>query len=159
MYSLVILMLLADSAVCDETGETSFRYVTLHRTACLGDCPVYNVTIQSDGKVQYIGIESVSQSGERESRISTESVARVEAELEAIHFFSFESRRKGKKGCLTYKTDFPSLSVRAVTKKEDRSVYLYTGCSDTKSSLALIKLAEIIDEAADTSKWIKHASE
>jgi hypothetical protein len=67
VYSTVILMLLAASVVCGETSERFFRYVSLQRTACLGDCPVYTVTIRSDGTVRYMGIESVGQSGERDS--------------------------------------------------------------------------------------------
>lgn len=159
VYGAVILMLVANSVVCEETSEPSVRYVSLQRTACLGDCPVYDVTIRSDGTVWYVGIESVGQSGERQSQISTQNFARVVSELKAIDFFRFESRRKGRRGCLHYKTDFPSITIRAVTAKADKSVYLYTGCSDTKSSLALMKLAELIDEVANTPKWINQASD
>jgi hypothetical protein len=143
------------TAVWSEASGLSFESVSLERTACLGDCPVYQVSIRSDGDVKYVGIESVSQIGEQNSRIGAEELLRLNEELGKLHFFGLRSRTEGRWGCLRYKTDHPSITVRVVSHGQDKAVSLYTGCAETKDGIALAKFANLIDDVANTSRWIK----
>jgi hypothetical protein len=42
--------------------------VVLERSACLGNCPVYRVTIHGDGRVEWDGIENVAAIGRLDGR-------------------------------------------------------------------------------------------
>lgn len=149
-----LLLIMAVSASADsKSGE--FRSLSLERTACYGDCAVYTVTVASDGTVKFVGIDHVSKQGEQQSQVSPEAVAKLQARLKSIDFFSLRSRKKGRWGCLNYRSDHASIIVRAVTPSDDKTVKLYTGCSETKNSTALIDFARMIDEVAGTSKWIE----
>jgi hypothetical protein len=149
-----LLLILAAGASAD-TKSGDFRSLSLERTACYGDCPVYTVTVSSSGIVTLDGIEHVSKPGGQQSHVSLEAVEKLQAQLKTIDFFSLRSRKKGRWGCFKYRTDHPSIIVRAVTSSDDKTVRLYTGCSETKSSTALIEFARMIDEVAGTSKWIE----
>ncbi len=148
----VLSMLLAEAL--GQDGGIAFRSIQLNRTGCLGSCPVYSVTVEADGSVRFVGDEYVAQLGTHESKVAPEAVARLQSELKKAAFFSLRSRKKGRLGCLRAKSDHPSVVVRTVTPTDDKTVSFYTGCPETKDSAALVKLADAIDEIANTANWI-----
>ncbi|WP_409977524.1 MULTISPECIES: DUF6438 domain-containing protein [unclassified Bradyrhizobium] len=92
--------------------------ITYHATACLGSCPVYTVSVSSDGKGSYKGESHVAVSGERSFQVSP-------SEFEA--FRSRLARYRPKQGqdvlvrpgsalCLEYATDAPSIELRGRRK-------------------------------------------
>jgi len=50
-------------------------FVSLSRDGCYGECPIYTVTVYSDGNVCYFGKQFVKVVGERRYTISKDSVA------------------------------------------------------------------------------------
>ena len=61
--------------------------ISLQRTACLGFCPVYVVTIFGDGTVKYFGSQHVGVEGSQQDRVSPDQVERLlNAFLEARIF-------------------------------------------------------------------------
>ena len=62
--SIVILTVaLAVSAQTSSKDTDQITEVTLERTACFGTCPVYKVTLRSDGTILYEGREFVEMKG------------------------------------------------------------------------------------------------
>jgi len=59
---------------------------TLERTGCYGECPVYRLTIASDGSVVYIGTKWVKVTGRREYSITPGQVAELESAFERAGF-------------------------------------------------------------------------
>ncbi len=57
-------------------------FVRLERTECLGDCPVYTVTLYEDGTVLYEGRRFATPLGKRWGRISPKDVKRL---MDAVH--------------------------------------------------------------------------
>ncbi|MDY0779877.1 DUF6438 domain-containing protein [Tenacibaculum sp. IB213877] len=63
---------------------------SIKKTPCFGDCPVYEVTINSDGKLTYNGKEYVIEKGIREIQLSEEQFTTLKEKLTIKDFSSFK---------------------------------------------------------------------
>lgn len=63
--------------------------ITLERTACLGDCPVYRVTIHGNGKVDWEGIDNVAAMGRLDGKsvVSREKLEQLARQVDDARFF------------------------------------------------------------------------
>ena len=68
--------------------------VTFSRTACMGACPVYTVTIHRDGRVDWDGTEHVLVVGKAHKQLERTGLGQLEVALDAAHFF--ERERDGR---------------------------------------------------------------
>ena len=59
---------------------------TLERTGCYGECPVYRLTVNSDGSVVYVGTRWVKVLGRQEYKVSEAQVAELQAAFERANF-------------------------------------------------------------------------
>ena len=59
---------------------------TLERTGCYGECPVYRLTVGTDGSVVYVGTRWVKVLGRREYKLSEAEVAELETAFERSNF-------------------------------------------------------------------------
>ncbi|MGB7604538.1 MAG: DUF6438 domain-containing protein [Lutisporaceae bacterium] len=66
-----------------------FEYIKLERTMCYGDCPVYEVTVDSKGNVEYIGDTFVYKIGQLNSKISNRKVKQLADKLYEFNYKSF----------------------------------------------------------------------
>jgi Domain of unknown function (DUF6438) len=61
---------------------------TLERTGCYGECPVYRLTVSTDGSVVYFGARWVKVLGRREYKLSQAQVSDLESAFERANFMS-----------------------------------------------------------------------
>jgi hypothetical protein len=61
--------------------------VKLERTACLGMCPAYSVTISGDGRVDWIGHANVAAIGRRHGRVMRSELEQLARYLDEARFF------------------------------------------------------------------------
>jgi hypothetical protein len=61
---------------------------TLERTGCYGECPVYRLTVSSDGSVVYVGTRWVKVLGRQVYKLSDAQLAELQAAFERINFMS-----------------------------------------------------------------------
>ncbi|MDK2801649.1 MAG: hypothetical protein PWQ70_3268 [Clostridiales bacterium] len=66
-----------------------FEYIKLKRTMCFGTCPVYSVTVDKEGNVNYNGEMFVYKSGEHHWKISKKKVKQLNDLIEEFGFKSF----------------------------------------------------------------------
>ena len=66
--------------------------ITLERTLCYGNCPVYSVTIDGEGNVVYEGKKFVRVEGVRMYTIPQEDVKELVAMFYGIGYFSLNDR-------------------------------------------------------------------
>ena len=59
---------------------------TLERTGCYGECPVYRLTVNSDGSVVYVGTRWVKVLGRQVYKLSEAQVAELQAAFERANF-------------------------------------------------------------------------
>jgi hypothetical protein len=66
--------------------------VTLERSACMGMCPTYTVTVHGDGLVSWLGIANVAEMGERTGRVSRKQLGELDRMLASIRFFELDDQ-------------------------------------------------------------------
>ncbi|HEY0724023.1 MAG TPA: DUF6438 domain-containing protein [Pyrinomonadaceae bacterium] len=66
--------------------------ITIDRSACFGDCPVYSAEIYADGTVVYVGKRFVKTEGTQRFKISEERIAALIKEFERIDYWSLQDR-------------------------------------------------------------------
>ena len=126
--------------------------VTLKRTACEGTCPVYTVSIQGSGLVEYLGEWHVDVPGPQTGRIPPGRVKDLLKAFEDIHFFDLQDQYF--ETCTDQPTAIISIAVDGKSKQVSN---YFGGCEDAKSGpqVDLAKLAERIDSVAGTPRWAK----
>ncbi|MBI1257727.1 MAG: hypothetical protein GC204_09675 [Chloroflexi bacterium] len=146
---LAVMPAAAESATPEATPEITPEgqvAITLERTACFGTCPVYTVTIYTDGRVVYNGEQFVDVKGEQTSSIDPATVEQLIAGFEAVGYFDWNDSYTDM-----YITDQPYITTTVrrdgVTKQIDR----YAG--DESAPLALPYLENWIDLVANTNAW------
>jgi hypothetical protein len=66
--------------------------LTLQRSECYGECPVYSVTVDAAGNVEYEGTQFVTVKGPARWRVSPKIVAHLLRLFERVRFFETEFR-------------------------------------------------------------------
>lgn len=139
-----------------STGAATDDFVTLERTACFGACPIYKVTIASNGTVNFEGRRFVKTTGTVTAQIRAEKFQELVREFENIKYFSFRDQYVNTSdGCAGFMTDMPSAKTSISLSGRTKSVSHYYGCRGPEILAALTALERKIDEVAGTEKWIK----
>ncbi len=130
--------------------------ITLERGACFGACPIYKVTVTSDGTVNFEGRQYTRTKGAAKGHISVQDFRRLVAEFERINYFSLPDRyAPGTPVCPQVITDMPSADTSLRLNGKTKGVAHYHGCSSSAALAKLTALEDKIDEVAGTAKWIK----
>ena len=106
--------------------------LTLLKTPCFGDCPVYDAYIDKDGNVYYHGLEYVTEVGVRTFKITDEELKELNSILAKKDFDSFAGTYDNPE-----MTDLPSTFI--LDKKKEVKIRLWKDIPD-----ALIELQEAI---------------
>ena len=69
-----------------DTVPGATAVATLERTGCYGECPVYRLTVNSDGSVVYVGTRWVKVLGRQVYKISEAQMAELQAAFEHANF-------------------------------------------------------------------------
>ncbi|MDT4967893.1 MAG: hypothetical protein QOJ64_2630 [Acidobacteriota bacterium] len=130
--------------------------ITLERTVCFGSCPVYKLTIYSDGRVLYQGIRFVKRIGRAEGRISRKALDALVQEFTNNEFFGlYDAYVPGSPGCPQVATDLPSAIISLELNGKKKTVRHYHGCAGLSALKVLTELEAHIDAAVNSKKWIK----
>jgi hypothetical protein len=134
-------------------------------------CPIYTVTVYSNGAVRWVGEGNVASMGMRTGRISRGQIHLLERKLEAIDFFAYDEHG-------TKKTDAPECTTirrgNTVTMQCNTRISICADVSrgaltfvrgrkehrvevphcNRETEAPLIELEGMIDDAAGTRDWI-----
>ncbi len=122
----------------------------MERTVCFGTCPAYELTIQKDGKVTFLGKEFVEHKGETTGMMSRENLNELIKIIHESHFMKIPSSPE----CESRYTDMPSVFLTIQLDGKQHSVSHYHGCKGFEYEEELYELEEAIDSLAGTEKWI-----
>ncbi|GAB1256706.1 hypothetical protein NBRC116494_12080 [Aurantivibrio plasticivorans] len=143
----------------NDAGFSDDILVSLERSACYGECPVYNLKVLKSGIVEYDGFVNVAIEGRKISSITPEQINTIETKLDGVKFFRLKSSLKPDSwGCSDYWSDHSSITIQGSIGTRKKEVYTYLGC-ESKQVAKVIELADFIDEVAGASKWIKDTNE
>ena len=134
--------------------ELSFEKVLMQRSACYGRCPVYAVTISSDGKVTFRGEKFVAYMGEHTGFARTNDLLRLDQAIAAVQFFSLRPESGSPEdGCTTWTTDNSTVVINVTAGGREHQVSYYYGCEvDVGPSIDM--LSKTIDEVARAQRWV-----
>jgi hypothetical protein len=149
----LLLLALAVNAQ-DKTSQKDF--ITLERGACFGTCPIYKVTVSSDGKVTFEGFNYTKTKGKATARIKPKDFQKLVKEFEKIKYFSLDDKYEpGTPNCGQAATDMPYVKSSIQLKGKMKSISHYQGCVSSDIVRSLFALDRKIDEVARTAKWIE----
>jgi (2Fe-2S) ferredoxin len=112
--------------------------ITLERTACLGTCPIYKLSIYGDGRVIYEGIRFVKIEGTVTTTISEEKIKQLVTEFQSIDYFSLNDSYEEFNA-----TDMPSAMTSLTVGGKTKTIRHYHG--DFSAPKKLTELENKID--------------
>lgn len=119
---------LAAPASAQSPTRSPTRSITYETGICFGRCPVYSVTIYSNGRATFTGRRFTAVEGTREFRVTAGTYLRFARHLEPLRPARAEAIRYSGDRCRVMATDLPSATVTWRGQGGDRSLYFYYGC-------------------------------
>jgi Domain of unknown function (DUF6438) len=134
---------------------TPYKSITLERTGCYGECPMYKVTISFDGKVDYEGKNFVKVKGKAQISLTPDRVRTLEREIARSRFFSLQNEYITEQdGCTAVATDQASAIISIVSGKDTKSTHHYLGCTGHADLARLTSFENTIDTVVNSDRWI-----
>ena len=131
--------------------------VVLERTLCLGSCPAYRLSLTRSGQVSF---ESRNPGDLRSAKDSIEAIhfERIIANaLGLVEFLKLPDRiSDDPRFCPTRWTDADTVTITVFMETQMKSVADYHGCRWAPA--ALRELEAYIDQATNSSRWVRPAS-
>lgn len=72
-----------------------FKTITLSRTECFGSCPVYDLTLHSDGRAELKAVSGLDKTGDFEGTVNLFSYGKLCYLMEQLRFTEFNPRYDG----------------------------------------------------------------
>ena len=142
----------AGSSAAENTESRQAPVITLERTSCFGICPVYRLSVKTEGRVSYQGKAHVRHMGEASGRISPDQVEALLSEIDQAGYFSFADRYTANdSACGRYATDSPSAVVSVQLQGRTKRIEHDHGCSSAPSALGILERR--IDEVLGSGQW------
>lgn len=128
--------------------------LTLERTACSGECPVYTLTVRANGRVHFTGVADVAAVGERDWRMEPAFAKHLFSEFTRADFFHFAARAP------TEVEEFPGLVL--TLRREGRVHRVQLGGEgtaelprDREAERMLQRLAVTIDKLTASGRYVE----
>lgn len=138
---LILLLLLQCKSKKNSADQQSkvpkdFSF-SLERTPCFGSCPVYKLTVNAVGKVDYYGSSFAEPTGKHEKQLSKEQLGSLHQLLSSNAFFEFADKYDNQ-GI----TDLPSTILGYTANGQSKQVLCRINCPE--KLIALIRSAESV---------------
>lgn len=155
-------------SACSDAGQraqkapaqfTDFDALTVGQSACLFNCPVFEVKIFADGRVRHSGPSFEHTGGSHESRIDRRGVEQIANALRDARVDEMRDRYVDKAdGCVDSFTDMSTLSLSVSRGRgyRNKNVDLYTGClGPTVPTERVNALIKAIDQVTGTGALLE----
>lgn len=155
---LVVFVGACPAVITPEKIDPANFSVQLGRTECYGKCPVYTVTVQPDGRVQFAGTKNTKVTGPAEDTLSREKLDELAAEINKADIFAFKDSYTPDSGnCPSKATDSPTVRILVESGSRRKAILHYHGCLDNSQKFppGLAELEDKIDRIIGTDRWIK----
>lgn len=136
---------LAACATASADGSAPAESISFETGPCFGACPVYLLTVHSDGSGIFEGRRFTAVDDRREFRITPEQYRAFVRHLEPLRPASGAVRYSGD-ACASMATDLPSADIKWRRERgSEQGLYFYFGCDMEKNQA----IAERIRKAPD----------
>ncbi len=159
----------------NQQKETTELSLSMKRSFCAwGGCPIYDLTIQPDGKVIFEDKKYTKTIGKTESKLEKEKIKQLITEIEKANFFSLHNTYNyDSNNCPVFMSDSPSTTLYIKLNGKEKTINHNWGCwvdipteNDSASTKPkknwsprifpqeLYLLENKIDEIVETKRWI-----
>lgn len=157
LASLAILLALwfpAGRHVVAHPKDYSSLVITMERQGCFGHCPVYSVTINGSGIVNYDGIRDVGVKGPQAANISRTQLDELLRSIDAVGFFRLDDRAFER--C----ADTPTVSIGVFIDGKQKTVRSDAFCvgAATGPQARFVELTNQIDRHVNSGQWVHKES-
>ena len=151
-----------DSPQSEASSNKDFS-LRLERTACLGNCPVYSVEVDSKGRVVFVGAQDTKIHGKAEANLSAEETSALMTEIKNARFFELkDSYDRSTENCPLIATDHPTVQLFVRLGGREKTIKHDLGCSYPMQLATpmrvfpaeLFVLENRIDEILKTERWV-----
>ncbi len=139
------------TAALERPDLIGFDQIKLFRDACLGECPVYALTINRDGSVAYDGINFVKVKGAQTAQLSQKDLTMLVESLKWANFGALKSLDQ----CPELATDGARTRITLTLNGAATDIYVNSFCEHTDSFLRFVWLSDTLDILAQTQRWIR----
>ena len=156
----LILLNIVPACRISQVDIPADTLITLERTGCLGSCPVYKLTINADGTVEFRGMHvkegRMVSDAVKKSHISRDKLASLLQAFQTADYWSFKDQYSfGDKACGESWTDYPSAITSIRVGGKTKSVDHYYGCQRNERLKILTELESKIDDVTNTKQWLR----
>jgi hypothetical protein len=131
-----------------DIKDWSSLKISLERTQCFGDCPIYKVTVTGDGTVFWHGEGYVKTKGSAVAQVAPEKVRTLFEAFRKAEFFWLFDRYVAQNVA-----DVPYYITTISFDDHTKTVTEYAG-EEMNMPEAVSEVVWAIDEAANTAQWI-----
>jgi hypothetical protein len=122
---------------------STIEFVKLTRGMCFGHCPVYHVTLRSDGTASWHGEAFVERMGTYEGRFNASEFAHLAALVERCGFFDWHDEYT------EMVTDLPTYTLTVSRAQQSKTVLQYA----TDEPADFWMLAALVDGVSMQVVW------
>lgn len=137
-----------ESNAVEETMADKSLLLKFERTACLGQCPAFRVTIMNDGSATYEGMTFAPREGLYKSTFSKEVVKEIISEAERIGYWDFKEKYDAPV------TDIPSTIYEIHHADQQHRVVARVG-----TPAELKAYGKYLDKVIESVKWSSKAKD
>ena len=127
-----------------STNHPDSVFFTMKKSACLGQCPVYNLTVYHSGKAELDGRDFIEFKGLFTGQISSSDMDSIYKSIEQMNYFSLENEYDAPI------TDVPSTTTEFFYKDQKHKVR-----NRWKGPKALKELEKYIHRMVMRTNWTK----
>ncbi len=127
-----------------ETPLAPDLFVSMSKTPCYGQCPVYSFELFSDGTIDFTGKRFVKFEGHYKGQITDEQIHLIKEQIKSTNFFELESKYDSKA------TDIPTCIIQVIIEEQNKTITDRMGAPKE-----LKELEKMIEEMVLNSKMEK----
>jgi hypothetical protein len=130
--------------------------IELERTngECFDLCPIYKVSISSDGEVVFEGKQNVKNLGIVKSKLPEVKLKELIASFKDANFFTLSDRYIQGSECVELWSDSPTVRIYYRSENLSKTIYHYQGCQGSEELKRLFKLEITIEKIVNTKQWV-----
>jgi hypothetical protein len=129
--------------------------VSLSTGRCFGKCPVYEVTVDQSGKVEFDGHENVAQQGRASKQIPADDARAIYDAVVETHYWQLkEAYSTAADGCVQVATDHPTFNWKVTADDKTKTLKQYLGCKGIPELDKLHAIEALLREKCALSEWI-----
>lgn len=119
---------IAAPAAAKPPHPAAIESITYRTGPCMGGCPIYSVTVRSDGTGTFEGVNFTTVRGSRDFRVTRRQYRDFAAWLAPIRPARGSIDYTQPNMCRTMATDLPSATVSWTSRRGEQRLHYYYGC-------------------------------